>query len=123
MPADFDLSAMVKSGFMGLGGGKKTAQRVVLRFSPEAAGAAKSAPFMPDQLNEDEPTGHLRVTFHTNVPDLVPRELMRWGAHVEVVEPKEMREELRETAEEMVELYSKGLRQSKYAKKNISRVR
>ena len=107
LPADFDLSASVKRGFMGMEAGKVPLQSIVLRFSPEAAGAAESAPFMPDQKMEREPTGHLKVTFQTNVPFLVQRELMRWGADVEVLEPAGMRSGIREFAEEIVELYSK----------------
>ncbi len=107
LPADFDLSASVERGFMGLEGGKEPLKRVVLRFSPEAAGAAESAPFMVDQVMKREPTGHLQVSFQTNVLFLVQRELMRWGADVEVLEPAEMRTGIRESAEELVELYSK----------------
>ena len=53
---------------------------------------------MPDQKVERELTGHLKVTFQTNVPRLVQRELMRWGADVEVLEPVEMRSDIREFA-------------------------
>jgi len=104
VPESFDLAAFTRGGFWGLHGGGKL-RRVVLRFSPGAAGAAESAPFTADQQNESEPDGSLRVTFHTDAVDLLHREILRWGADVVVVEPRELRDRLREGARSMLLTY------------------
>lgn len=109
LPLNFDLGAFVKSGFMGLQGGREARRKVVIRFSPEAAGAAVSAPFTPDQKTERDPSGHLLVTFETNALFLVQRELMRWAADAEVLEPEELRNDIKESVEEMLDLYSKRI--------------
>ena len=107
LPNGFDLQAYSRGGFMGLQAGDKRPQKVVLRFAPEAAGAAQSAPFMPGQKMEFERSGYLRVTFETNTLFQISREVMRWGACVEVIQPKELRDDIRGAANEMVGLYGK----------------
>jgi predicted DNA-binding transcriptional regulator YafY len=101
VPKDFDLAAFTRGGFWGLHGGGKP-RRVVLRFSPDAAGAAESAPFATHQKNEREADDSLRVTFQTDALDLLKREVLRWGEYVEVLEPKELREGVIEAAKGMV---------------------
>jgi predicted DNA-binding transcriptional regulator YafY len=105
LPVGFDLSAYTRAGLMGLQAGTEPSRKVVLRFSPDSAGAAESAPFMADQKIEREPSGNLRVTFKTNALFQLRRELMRWAADVEVLEPAELRNEIKEAVEEMRDLY------------------
>ena len=107
LPNGFDLQAYSRGGFMGLQAGDKRLQKVVLRFAPEAAGAAQSAPFMPGQKMELERSGYLRVTFETNTLFQISREVMRWAACVEVIQPKELRDDIRDAAKEMVGMYGK----------------
>jgi proteasome accessory factor C len=105
LPADFNLAAYTNAGLMGLQAGSEPSRKVVLRFSQDSAGAAESAPFMADQTIEHEASGHLRVTFKTNALFQLRRELMRWAADVEVLEPEELRNEIKASIEEMRALY------------------
>jgi predicted DNA-binding transcriptional regulator YafY len=105
LPPGFDLSAYTSAGLMGLQAGSEPTRTVVLRFSPDAAGAAESAPFMADQKIESESSGHLRVSFKTNALFQLRRELMRWAADVEVLEPEELRNGVKDAVEAMRELY------------------
>ncbi len=94
-----------RAGLMGLQAGTEPSRKVVLRFRPDSAGAAESAPFMSDQKIEREASGHLRVTFKTNALFQLRRELMRWAAEVEVLEPAELRNEIKASVKEMFALY------------------
>ena len=105
MPESFDLAKHVRQGFMGLQGNDSPRRKIVLRFEPEAAGAAESAPFTPDQKIKREPSGHLLVTFTTNALFQVRRELAGWGADVEVLEPAELRQEMRDCAKRVLAKY------------------
>lgn len=105
LPPDFDLAAYIREGFMGVQGNKSC--KVVLRFDPDAAGAAESAPFTPDQVIKREPSGHLLVTFTTNALFQVRRELARWDAGVEILEPAELRKEMSDCARRVLAKYGK----------------
>ena len=54
---------------------------------------------------EREPSGHLRVTFETSAFFQLRRDLLRWEACVEVLEPRELRDDLKESAKAMLALY------------------
>ena len=108
LPKGFNLAGYVKAGFMGLQAGREPKRKVVLRFVPEAAGAAQSAPFMPDQEVVVEEGGWLRVTFETNALFQIEREVMKWGEKVMVVEPGELREKVVGSAKAVVEMYGRG---------------
>ena len=107
LPQDFDLHAYTRGGFMGLRAAGKRIRKVELRFSPECAAAARSAPFARDQQEVVERSGHLCVTFKTDAFFQLWREVLRWGSDVEVLSPADLRRDVIEIAREIVAIYQR----------------
>lgn len=105
VPADFDLHAYTRDGYMGMRAAGEPIRKVVLRFSPECAAAARSAPFARNQHEVVERSGHLRVTFKTDAFFQLWREIMRWGSCVEVLAPADLRRHIVMTARKLIALY------------------
>ena len=74
--------------------------RVVWRFAPSAATAAREFEFHPTQELVDEPDGSLRVTFTASGWVEMAWHLYQWGDSVDVIEPAELRD--------MVQGYQRG---------------
>ena len=64
---------------------------VVWRFSPKAAGHARTFEFHASQVMEDHPDGSLMVRFHAAGHVEMAWHLYMWGAEVEVLEPPALR--------------------------------
>ncbi len=109
VPAEFDLTAYTREGFQALQAAGARARRVVLRFAPERAGVAAAVPFAHRQRVTREADGCVRVEFRTNALFQVEREVLSWGAAVEVLEPEELRTRVAEAAREMARRYGKGV--------------
>jgi predicted DNA-binding transcriptional regulator YafY len=87
--ADFSLRGFVAPSF---GVYEETPVDVVWRFSAEAAPIARQFQFHPTQSNELQPDGSLVVRFHAGGLLEMAWHLMTWGRHVEVLEPKALRD-------------------------------
>jgi predicted DNA-binding transcriptional regulator YafY len=80
-------------------------QRVRVRFRPDVRQYITETRWHSSQQIEDLPDG--RFLFQVEVSE--PREVgwwaLQWGASAEVVEPESLRQEMAETAGELVEVY------------------
>lgn len=86
-----------------------TVQRVRVRFSKERAPYIREACWHRSQQLTTEPDGSLLFEVEVNEPREVGWWVLQWGADAEVLEPESLRQELRETAERLAELYTKRL--------------
>jgi predicted DNA-binding transcriptional regulator YafY len=105
-PADFDLARYwadsVASYEMG-----SLPTTVTVRATGHAVGALRRRGARPQLVEPDDDDGaslHCTVTFE-NLEDAL-RELLGLGGEVEVIDPVELREALRESAQAVVEVYS-----------------
>src|SRR5690606_31764098 len=68
----------------------------VWRFSPKAAAGARQFVFHPTQTIEDQPDGSLIVRFRAGGALEMSWHLFTWGGEVEVLEPKRLRDMLKQ---------------------------
>lgn len=82
--------------------------RVVIKFAHRIAPLIREVRWHPTQKLHTMPDGALR--FEVTVAGLreIAWWIMTWGDEAEVLEPKELRERARETAEKMVEVYQEN---------------
>jgi predicted DNA-binding transcriptional regulator YafY len=80
-------------------------QKVVIRFSPHASRWVREQLWHPDQEMEDTPGGGLILT--VPVADLreIKMKVMQYGPEAEVLEPAELRGQIRKDAEAAAALY------------------
>jgi predicted DNA-binding transcriptional regulator YafY len=105
-PPEFDVAKYLASGFgMFRGAGDQT-HEVVVEFN------AYQAPWIRQQSRvhasaayDDLPDGGLRVTMRVGALDGVRMWILKYGAHVRVVAPDELRETIRREAEAVLTLY------------------
>ncbi len=79
---------------------RETPSDVVWRFSAEAAEDVRAFLFHPDQRLKALPDGRVEVTFRAGGLKEMAWHLFRWGGHVEVVSPPELRAMMVEMLEE-----------------------
>ena len=78
---------------------------VTLRFTPFRAGWIREQIWHEDQKMVDHPDGRLDLSFPAADLREVKLRVLQFGAEVEVIEPLELLEAVREEAARMVELY------------------
>ncbi len=78
---------------------------VDLLFDGEVAQWVRERPALQPGSYEDTPEG-LKVTLEVNHPDEILGWVLGWGAKVQVLGPKSLRERLREELEEVLKTYS-----------------
>ena len=88
---DFDLEAYAAQSF-GSFHSDAEVSRVVWRFSPASAAAAREFEFHPNQELTEQDDGGLIVTFEASGLVEMAWHLYKWGDAVEVVEPAALRE-------------------------------
>ena len=103
IPDDLDLQAMLR-GAWGVWYGEQP-KEVVLRFTARAAARVRESRWHAGEHTRDLPDG--RLEWRTRVAE--PREMYPWirgwGADVEIVEPKWLREEFKGELGEMCRVY------------------
>jgi len=107
IPADFDANEFFGSSWGIVVEGE--AETIKLRITDKGLmRIMEETIWHPSQVLERQKDGSMIVTFRVaDTVDLYSW-IMGWGEQVEVLEPKELREEVAETAENMVKLYEKG---------------
>jgi len=104
MPADFDIEAFAAGSVSGLmHAGEPT--RVVVRYSPVVARAARAERVVREQTLEDGANGELRIAYVVADAGEFVRWTMKWGAEAEVVEPPAVRALAAQTAREILARY------------------
>jgi predicted DNA-binding transcriptional regulator YafY len=100
---DKNLDAEFNSSY-GIYGGKPH-QLATLRFSPAAARWVADEQWHPDQIGQFDDKGHylLKVPFAQSTELMM--DILRHGHHVEVIEPVELRSQVKTTLEEALKKY------------------
>lgn len=98
-PDDFRVDEYVGSGFRVVNGPGE--HRITLRFAPAAAGRAAEKIWHKSQTTEKLDDGSLLLRMELSDLREIKRWILWWGAEVEVVEPEELREMVREEVQRM----------------------
>lgn len=104
LPAGFDADALLSSAW-GIVWGE--GQLVRLRFSPEVAWRVKESRWHPSQQIEETEDGGCLLTLQVGSLMELGRWVRSWGDAVEVLAPRELREELRGEAERLAQTYAR----------------
>ena len=78
---------------------------VVLRFAPSVAARVREATWHPTQVVAEEPDGSLRWTARVAGMVEIRLWILGWGDEVEVLEPPELREDVRDRLRRALDLY------------------
>lgn len=105
VPESFNPDDYFNSSF-GLYRGDKS-HRVVLKFSPNAAGWVNGQVWHKDQKMQVMKCGSIELSFTVASFTEVKSEVLKYGHLVEVVAPKKLRDMIRKDAEEIMLLYEK----------------
>ncbi len=104
VPAEFDPRAMLKDAW-GIWYTEREPAQVVLRFGRKVAGRVRETQWHHTEQVTEEQDGSL--TWRARIAEwqeMLPW-IRGWGADVEVLEPKELRDALAREAQEMAEVY------------------
>jgi len=104
VPPDLDLDGLLASAWGIIWG---EGQTVKLRFSPEVAWRARESRWHPTQALDDLDDGGCVLTLTVASLMEVGRWVRSWGDGVEVLEPEELRNELREEAVRLARQYAR----------------
>ncbi len=106
VPDDFDIDEFMGNSF-GAFHGKP--EKVSVLFSAEIAGYIKEKIWHESQRLHDNPDGS--VLFEANIACTkeIKAWIMRWGAKAIVLEPEELRNEIRAETVEMLAVYANGI--------------
>ena len=101
-----ELNRELESGY-GIFSGAET-QQAVLRFAPQLARWISRETWHPDQTGEYDDQGYylLRVPYSQDTELIM--DILKHGAEVEVVEPRELRDRVKQRIDAMLELYASG---------------
>lgn len=102
-PSDSITAEAYFANSLGVGQGEPV--QVVLRFTPERAKWLKDSSFHPSQQQKELPDGYLEVSLQVCNDWSLLRFVLGFGADVEVVEPMELRERVKEEVGRMKGLY------------------
>lgn len=103
-PPDFDLRVYLDSSFRAMRGNGPS-QRVALRFTAAVARYVREKVWHPTQQIREEQDGSLVLTLEVSHLHEVKRWALSYGADCEVLEPRELREEVRADAQSMLARY------------------
>ena len=101
-----ELNRELESGY-GIFSGAET-QQAVLRFSPQLARWISRETWHPDQTGEYDDEGYylLRVPYSQDTELIM--DILKHGAEVEVIEPRVLRDRVKQRIDAMRELYANG---------------
>jgi CRISPR-associated endonuclease/helicase Cas3 len=104
IPADFDPRMYLRDAW-GIWSSDQEPVEVVLRFHPRVSMRVRETRWHPSQRIEEQPDGYLLWRAQVAEPQEMLPWVRGWGADVEVVEPKELREVLMGEGKAIAELY------------------
>jgi len=102
-PKSFDVHEYLRGSF-GLFTGEETIG-VKVRFDAYAAGYLRERQWHPSQQLEELDEGGLLAAYQLNHLMDVQRWVLSWGSHAEVLEPQELREQVKAELEKMLGFY------------------
>ena len=104
VPAEFDANEYLASYWgISIYGAVKT---VKLKFSPDIARIAVETMWHPSQVTELQKDGSAVVTLNLAVTTEFITFILGWAEKVEVLEPKELRRQIKSTARAILKVYS-----------------
>ena len=103
LPADFAPDQHFARSFGAFVG--KGYHRVMVRFSPQVADGVKERLWHLSQAEKERADGSLELTLRVDNLEEVERWVLGWGAHVEVIAPRELIDRVRAAAEGVRKLY------------------
>jgi predicted DNA-binding transcriptional regulator YafY len=104
IPQDFDATAYL-AGSWGIMHGEDLIE-VVLKFNPEVGPLVQERTWHPLQTIDELADGSLLFTLRVSDPREMRPWIRSWGADVEVLEPISLRDEMKEEAQRLVDLYN-----------------
>ncbi|MBW7883429.1 MAG: WYL domain-containing protein [Caldilineaceae bacterium] len=105
---DFELDRYMGGAWGAMRGDPATAERVLLRFSPEAGRWVAEEEWHPSQIVERLDTGEVLFQVYISVTPEFVNWVMYYGAQVLVLEPEHLRETVMNSHRSAFELYSHG---------------
>ena len=102
-PADFSPEKFFANALGVLGGERDF--RVVIRFNAAVADRVREREWHESQELRDLPDGRLELRLRLGALPEIARWVLTWGCDAEVVQPRELRDQLRSIAERLVEVY------------------
>lgn len=103
-PADFSPEKHFAKSFGAFVG--KGDHKVVVRFNREVTGLIKERVWHETLETKDLPDGRLEFTLRLDSLEEIRRWILGWGTMAEVIEPKELIDEVRATAAGILKFYS-----------------
>ncbi|MGH7943801.1 MAG: helix-turn-helix transcriptional regulator [Opitutaceae bacterium] len=104
-PPDFSPEKFFANALGVLGGERD--YRVVIRFSAAVADRLREREWHESQELHDLPDGRLELRLRLGALPEIVRWVLTWGGDAEVMQPKELREQLKQTAAMLLKLYKK----------------
>jgi proteasome accessory factor B len=104
-PADFSPEKFFASALGVLGGERD--YRVIIRFAAAVADRVREREWHESQELHDLPDGRLELRLRLGALPEIVRWVLTWGSDAEVMQPKELREQLRAIAETLRARYTK----------------
>lgn len=104
IPADFDPQAQLADAW-GIWYTEDEPVEIVLKFHPRVAGRVKETRWHRSEDSEELPDGYLRWQAKIAQPTEMLNWIRGWGADVEVLEPRWLRETLMGEARRLAEMY------------------
>ncbi|MBI1763611.1 MAG: WYL domain-containing protein [Acidobacteria bacterium] len=104
-PAGFALESYLNSGFGMIRGSQPLTVELIFD-EYQARWIRERGKFHPTEEREELLDGRLKLTMQVTALDGVKRFVMQYGAHVEVVQPEELRQAIREEVTAMQTIYN-----------------
>lgn len=102
IPAGYEPEGHFKSAF---GLVSDTSMKVCVRFSADVAHAVRERVWRPDQVVRSDSEGRVTIEFEAAGEMELVSWILSYGAHAEVLEPPELRREVKRQIKEMREFY------------------
>jgi len=103
IPPDFDANAYLASAWGIEVGGK--AKTIKLKFNPDVARIMEETKYHPSQEVKRQADGSVIMTIKVTISMELCSWILRWGEKVEVLEPEELRQEIKRTVRAMKKIY------------------
>jgi predicted DNA-binding transcriptional regulator YafY len=102
-PADFSIAQVLSGSFGVHSAGKK--QRIRLRFDAFAARLVTERKWHESQRIRENRDGSIILELELGGLEEIERWILSWGAHVEVLQPRRLREMIRDAVSAIAKLY------------------
>jgi len=102
---DIDKKNFFKN-VVGVSLGEGQTEKVILAFAPVQGKYIKTVPIHHSQQILKESKSELRIGLEVVINHELKMQLLSYGSNVQVIQPKKLAEEIKETAKQMIKLYA-----------------